>query len=234
MMTAVLEGEAVVQCEVSDTGMGFDPELAPQLFRRFEQGDASITRQFGGTGLGLAISRALVELMGGSIGATSRPGEGATLSFQLPMLPCPRSGETQMALRPEMLGNADHPLRVLLAEDHPINQRTVELLLSDLPVELTCVADGQQALDALARQPFDVVLMDMQMPVMDGPTAVREIRRREAQAGVGRIPICVVTANALETHRLESFAAGADEVITKPLNAERLIGYLFYEMSPQA
>ena len=85
-------------------------------------------------------------------------------------------------------------LRVLLAEDHPINQRTVELLLSDLPVELTCVADGQQALDASARQPFDVVLMDMQMPVMDGPTAVREIRRREAQAGVGRIPICVVTA----------------------------------------
>ena len=166
-------------------------------------------------------------------GAPVRYG-AASGGFQLPMRPCPRGGAPQTELRPEMLGSADQPLRILLAEDHPINQRTVELLLSDLPVQLTCVADGQQALDTLARQSFDVVLMDMQMPVMDGLTAVREIRRREARDGGVRIPICVVTANALEPHRLASFTAGADEVITKPLNAERLISYLFFEMTPQA
>jgi PAS domain S-box-containing protein len=224
---AAAEGAAdLVRFAVSDTGIGFQPELAPLLFQRFEQGDGSITRRFGGSGLGLAISKALIELMSGAITADSAPGVGSRFQFTVPL---PRAIAPERA--PLLIGSAPSEgatrrLRVLLAEDHPINRRMVQLLLQDLPVDLTCVEDGAQALEAVENATYDAILMDMQMPVMDGLTAVRHIRKSEDIRGLSRIPICVVTANALDQHRAESLAAGADDVLTKPIQAERLLAYL--------
>ncbi len=115
------------------------------------------------------------------------------------------------------------PLRVLLAEDHPVNRKVVELILGSMPVELTCVENGAQAVEAFALQAFDLVLMDMQMPVMDGLTAIRRIRAQEAASGAGRTPILSLTANAMPEHVQASFAAGADDHLTKPVSAPVLI-----------
>ncbi|WP_421937629.1 ATP-binding protein [Phenylobacterium sp.] len=208
---------------VEDTGIGFSPELADRLFDRFEQADGSITRRFGGTGLGLAISKSLVELMGGTISAVSTPGRGSTFAFEVPLKP--GAAESAACLEPctpipsEVAGS----LRILLAEDHPINQMTVQMILEDLPVQLVCVENGAEALERLAEQPFDLVLMDMQMPVMDGLTAIRRIREREAAQGRDRVPVCTLTANAFPEHEREAFDAGSDYFLAKPINAQALI-----------
>jgi PAS domain S-box-containing protein len=208
---------------VEDTGIGFAPEIARRLFARFEQADSSITRQFGGAGLGLAISKSLVELMGGAISALSTPGRGSTFMFELEL---PRSAieatadtVSSQAAAPLTTG----PIRILLAEDHAVNRRVVELILDTLPVELTSVENGSEAVAAAEAQAFDLIFMDMQMPVMDGLTAIRLIRAREAVGGAASVPICVLTANAMPTHREEAEVAGADAFLTKPVDAGELI-----------
>ncbi|HEX5379510.1 MAG TPA: ATP-binding protein [Phenylobacterium sp.] len=208
---------------VRDTGIGFAPEIASSLFERFEQADGSITRRFGGTGLGLAISKSLVELMGGSISATSTPGRGSTFTFELLL----QRAQNEVAVGP-VSGGAQapvwkQPMRILLAEDHPINRLTVQMILDDLPIDLTCVENGQEAVLEAERQAFDLIFMDMQMPVMDGLTAIRHIRERETSIGSQSVPICVLTANALPEHQDEARGAGADVFLTKPLNAGTLI-----------
>jgi PAS domain S-box-containing protein len=210
--------------EVRDTGIGFDAETKARLFSRFEQADGSITRRFGGTGLGLSISRALAEAMGGSLHADATPGEGACFTLMLDLPRCAGEFDLWMETAPEPTPEQQiRDLRVLVAEDHPTNRRVVELILGAAGVDLTCVENGAEALAAVETQPFDLVLMDMQMPVMDGLTAIRAIRAREAAEGAGRIPIYVLTANAMPEHITASEVAGADGHLSKPILAENLL-----------
>ncbi|WP_296594941.1 ATP-binding protein [Phenylobacterium sp.] len=219
-------GAERVRFVVRDTGIGFPPEVADVLFERFEQADGSVTRRYGGTGLGLAISRSLVTLMGGTITATAAPGEGATFEVELPLQRAPRDARTIEVLQASSVHEEIRPLRILLAEDHVVNRLTVELILEQLPVEIIGVENGQEAVDAYATGAFDLVLMDMQMPVMDGLAAIRIIRRMEREGGRARTPICVLTANAMAEHKEAAEAAGADAFLTKPMNAQALIEYV--------
>jgi PAS domain S-box-containing protein len=211
--------------EVSDTGIGFDADTAARLFARFQQADGSITRKFGGTGLGLAISRSLAEAMGGSLEARAEPGRGATFTVTLPLPPSRAGGcERAQGEGAEQAPDGDlAAMRVLLAEDHPTNRRVVQLILEAAGVELTCVENGAEAVAAAAGERFDLVLMDMQMPVMDGLTAIRAIRRQERLAGRAPAPIYTLTANAMPEHATASTEAGADGHVTKPVSAKALL-----------
>jgi CheY-like chemotaxis protein len=205
---------------VSDTGIGFDESVRETLFQRFEQADLSIRRRFGGTGLGLAICQSLVGLMGGAIEARSVPGHGSVFSFELPL---ERTAPLQAAPEAEDDTRALGAVRVLLAEDHPTNQKIVQLILDAVGAELMIVEDGRQALRALEAQTFDVVLMDMQMPEMDGLTATALLREREAATGAVRTPVIMLTANALDEHKRFSRDAGADRHLSKPIRAADLL-----------
>ena len=228
-LTVAVEANAsppVFTFVVADTGVGFEPSCKERLFGRFEQEDGSITRQFGGTGLGLAISRELAHFMGGRLEAESEPGRGARFTLSLPM---PRTGvlpTLEWEAAPAFTAAEARPLRILLAEDHPINQKVVELMLASLGVQLTCVENGEEAVHAAATERFDVVLMDMQMPVMDGLTAIRAIRSHESDRCSPRTPIFTLSANAMTEHLEASMAAGADRHLTKPITASVLLGAL--------
>jgi signal transduction histidine kinase/CheY-like chemotaxis protein len=208
-----------VRFTVSDTGVGFDTAIRDQLLRRFEQADMSITRRYGGTGLGLAISSQLVELMGGRLDCDSRVGEGASFWFEIGLPAAELAPPTQTAAAAHMDGPT--MLRVLLADDHPTNRKVVELML-DGAAALTSVEDGAQAVDAFKVEVFDLILMDMQMPVMDGLAAVRTIRADEAERSLPRTPIIMLTANALPEHVAAAQAAGADLHLAKPITAATL------------
>lgn len=219
-------GEAWLTLAVQDTGIGFDADHAAQLFNRFTQADESITRRFGGTGLGLSICRSLAEMMGGDISAVSTPGAGSRFSVTLPL---PRQGTLAgydtgaVEIAPTVTWTSEHALRVLLAEDHPINQRVVQLILATQRAELTIVDDGAQAVAAFAAGTFDVVLMDMQMPFMDGLAATRAIRALEAERGVPPTPVIMLSANAMVEHQSAALSAGADMHVAKPITAASLL-----------
>ena len=212
--------------EIEDTGVGFDAAHAAQLFQRFSQADASITRRFGGTGLGLSICRSLTEMMGGRIEGASTPGVGSRFRVELPL---PRAESLQSYDARDRAARAAGPqpsrlLRVLLAEDHPVNQRVVQLILADHVAELVTVSDGAEAVAAFETGVFDVVLMDMQMPGMDGLTATRAIRAVEAaRRATPRTPILMLSANAMAEHRDAARDAGADLHVAKPITAAGLL-----------
>ena len=213
--------EGDVRFIVTDTGVGFDEEQKARIFGRFQQADGSITRRFGGTGLGLAISRDLVELMGGELECDSVPGRGSSFWFEIPLPPVEARGEVESAT--QAVGDVrEQPMRVLLADDHPANRKVIEVMLSATAMELVPVEDGAQAVEAFQREAFDLVLMDMQMPVMDGLTATAAIRAFEARHGRGRTPILMLTANAMTEHVEAGRAAGADGHLTKPLTMAAL------------
>ena len=213
--------------EISDTGAGFDAAFAGRMFNRFAQADGTITRRFGGSGLGLAISKSLTDLMGGRIEAESQPGKGSVFRARLPLrraepvpLAIAASGQSASA-EP---GSLPAPgLRVLLAEDQKINQKVIQLFLMPRQADLTIVENGAQALSAYRSGAFDLVLMDMQMPEMDGLTATRAIRDHECAAGRPRVPLVMLSANAMPHHIESTLAAGADLHIAKPLTAARLL-----------
>jgi signal transduction histidine kinase/CheY-like chemotaxis protein len=216
------DGAAMLRFTVEDTGVGFDAEARDRLFTRFEQADGTITRRFGGSGLGLAICRQLAGMMGGDLDCESEPGGGSAFILTLPLI---EAEEPVATVEAETTARdfEPHRIRVLLADDHPTNRRVVELILAQAAVDMTSVEDGAQAVAAYREGAWDLVLMDMQMPVMDGLTATREIRLHEAVMGLDRTPIVMLTANALAEHVAAGAAAGADRHLAKPFNAAELL-----------
>jgi len=219
--------EGLFRFTVADSGVGFDDAEKERIFGRFQQADGSITRRFGGTGLGLAISRDLSELMGGTLDCRSRPGEGATFWFDLPLPECEAPIAVEAANAATDGWEEGASLRILLADDHPANRKVVEIMLAESAVELVPVENGQEALDAYAAAlegegRFDLILMDMQMPVMDGLTATAAIRALEIEKAAARTPIIMLTANALAEHVAAGKAAGADGHLAKPITLTTL------------
>ena len=215
-------GQSTLRFTVEDTGIGFDGACRERLFGRFEQADGEITRKFGGSGLGLAICRQLAEMMGGDLDCESEPGGGSAFILTLPLTAVPAPVVADDDEGPG-LGDVIPTLRVLLADDHPTNRKVVELVLAQAAVELTSVENGAEAVAAYRQGGFDLVLMDMQMPIMDGLTATREIRSHEAATGGGRTPVVMLTANAMPEHIASGITAGADRHLAKPFNAVDLL-----------
>jgi len=218
-----------VRFAVSDTGIGIARDDMARLFETFEQADASTTRRFGGSGLGLAICRQLAQMMGGEIRARSETGVGTTFMVTLPLAPV---AETQVAAplaapaAPAAPGERSKDLRVLAAEDNEINQLVLKTLLGQIGVEPAMVGDGAAALEAWEAGDWDVILMDVQMPRMDGPTAARAIRRRERELGRAHTPIVALTANAMAHQAAEYRAAGMDDFVAKPIEVGQLYAAL--------
>jgi len=218
-----------VSFSVADTGIGFDDEVRERLFRRFEQADDSIRRRFGGTGLGLAISRSLVEMMGGSVDVVSAPGKGSTFTVTAALELV--DGEALEAEDNAFEGFDISGARVLLAEDHPTNQKVVQLVLDSVGIDPVIVENGKLALEALQAERFDVVLMDMQMPELDGLSATIQLRAWEREQGLPRTPVIMLTANALDEHVKASLDAGADQHLSKPIRADALIEAIIHAMA---
>ena len=206
---------------VIDTGVGFAMADKGKVLGRFEQADSSITRRFGGTGLGLSICCDLARLMGGSVDCDSEPGVGSRFWIELPLEGCRGEASLIAELDTTANGASGAPLRVLVADDHPTNRQVLQLMLDGM-ADLTCVEDGAQAVEAYRTGSFELVLMDMQMPVMDGLTALHEIRRYEEQMALARTPAIMLTANALPEHVASAAAAGADLHLSKPFTTAGL------------
>jgi CheY-like chemotaxis protein len=215
---------------VSDSGVGIAPEKLEMIFDSFNQADASTTRQFGGTGLGLTISRRLVEMMGGRIWVESQLGEGSCFHFTarfgtwLCALASPAHTVASQGLKVRMADvREDHSnaLRVLLAEDNRVNQKVATLLLEKRGHHVVLANNGHEALDALAENTFDLVLMDVHMPEMDGIEAVMAIREKEKVTGLHQAVIAM-TASAMMGDRERCLAAGMDGYLSKPIDIVRL------------
>jgi len=220
-MTTLEDGTGELRLAVADTGIGIAPAALGRLFTPFEQADGSITRRFGGTGLGLAIGQKLAAMMGGRIEAESTEGEGSRFLLVLPCgLPATEANpQPETVERPD--DEPEQGLRVLLAEDNPANQRIVEHFMRPIGAVLTIVGDGLEAVERAQLEVFDIVLMDMQMPIMDGLEATRRIR---ASSGPNAdAPILALTANAMENHRHACAEAGMSGHIAKPIDARLLL-----------
>jgi len=217
---------------VRDSGIGIDPAVQARLFQPFEQADASTTRRFGGTGLGLAICKRIVELMGGTIGVESEAGRGATFFFEVPLERAAPSASVAPAARDD--GPAAHAARyggarVLVVEDNPVNSLLARRMLSRLGHTADTAPDGEEALRALERGAYDLVLMDCQMPVLDGFETTRRLRARWGDA----FPVLAMTANAFEDDRVACLEAGMDDVVTKPVELARLAAALGRYLRPR-
>ncbi|HVX67221.1 MAG TPA: ATP-binding protein [Bryobacteraceae bacterium] len=208
-------GKTVLHFQVADTGAGIPLEKQADIFDAFSQGDNSVARRFGGTGLGLAICRDLVRMMGGQIWVQSEPGRGSTFHFTACLAPAVNSVAGKHAAAPEPLQRAVRPLRILVAEDNLINQKLLTRLLARAGHSFELAADGEEALSLASRERFDLVLMDVQMPVMDGLEATRRIRA--VQGSHARVPIVGVTAGASAGELETCIVSGMDSCITKPI-----------------
>jgi|GEM_PF-1723604 len=228
-----IDGESVeLRIQVSDTGIGFDPKASQHLFNRFEQADNSISRRFGGTGLGLSICKSLCELMDGSISATSQLGSGSRFEARIqlkyadaqkanPRLSASAMSEDLSSLADGSVGPTG--LRVLVAEDNPINQKVITFMLEPMGMTPVMAANGREALAFFKIDSFDLVLMDMMMPEMDGLAATQAIRAWEKENNLPRTPIAMLSANAMSEHVKAALAAGCDVHIAKPVTPASLV-----------
>jgi len=229
---AMTDGRRPILIEVLDTGIGISPDKLASLFTHFTQGDRSIARRFGGSGLGLAISRQLVDLMGGEIGVSSDEWKGSRFWFRLPM--------TVSAAPPEAAGppaampvlRQGQSLRILVAEDNRVNQMVIASMLAKLGCKLQMVNNGAEACAAVLSGPYDLILMDVQMPEMDGVAATRAIRRLPPP--VGRIPIIALTANAMEGDCEIYLSAGMNDYVAKPIQLTHLLMAINRALHPDA
>ena len=216
-------GDDAVLLEIVDSGIGVDPGRLEQMFETFVQADVSTTREYGGNGLGLAIAKELVELMGGTIGADSEPGRGSTFWFELPLpevtVNVVPNGRERVVHLSERRGDPDAAL-VLVVEDSPVNRLVAMHVLERCGYRAHVVNDGREALQALSSQRYDAVLMDCQMPDIDGYEATRELRRRED--GGRRTPVIAMTAHAMIGDRERCLEAGMDDYIAKPVRSQLL------------
>ena len=226
---------------VWDTGIGMDERAVQKLFRPFTQADESTTRKFGGTGLGLAICKDLVEAMGGKLQVASFPDRGSRFWFSLPLeqvddAPEPSAAaETSAVAEEESDGhvvagrpipNSALPSHVLLVEDNPVNQLVASGMLTALGATCEIAGNGLEALEKLERGNYDLVLMDVEMPLMDGHAATREIRLRERRPGSRRVPVIAMTANAMAEDRERCIASGMDDYLAKPYEMGALAAVL--------
>ena len=231
------EGKTQLRLLVTDSGVGFAPEMAERIFERFEQADISTSRRFGGLGLGLSIVKRLVEMMNGTVKAVSKEGEGS--SFEVL---CPISRDriaalgaiTAVAVEDFDTETAIDNLRLLVAEDNPMNRRVVELLLAQSGVHITFAENGKEAVEKFSTMKFDLVLMDLQMPIMGGLAAMRAIRAWEKDQGRVPTPMLAVSANATDEHVTEAKEAGADDHVAKPIVRETLFEAIARHARPSA
>ncbi len=218
--TAGGDGRTVLEFVVTDTGVGMDEATVARLFNRFMQADSSPSRRHGGTGLGLEISRNLARLMGGDITVRSKPGEGSCFTFRLPVQPLQEPAPASTDGVPA--GSSDgRALQVLVAEDHPVNRQYLAALLENLGHEAHFTVNGQEALQAARERRFDVVLMDLHMPLLDGVAATRAIRALPDPAR-STVPIVALTADAFEETRERCLVAGMNDFLTKPVSPRKL------------
>jgi CheY-like chemotaxis protein len=225
MIRAYGDAGGMLRIEVEDTGIGITPEQLSRLFTKFTQADSSTTRKYGGTGLGLAISKQLVELMGGQIGAHSRPGSGSTFWFTLPFAQRSETTGTTKVLKLDLkllqdfeLDIANDRAHVLVVEDHAVNRMLATRLLAKFGCEVDIAENGRIACERTAQRHYDLVFMDCQMPEMDGFEATRIVRSRELNSG-RHLPIVALTANAMSEDRERCLDAGMDDYIPKPYSA---------------
>ena len=231
---AAVHAAGVVTFTVTDTGPGIAAERLDKVFEKFVQADSSTTRRFGGTGLGLAICRELALAMGGAVSVTSVVGEGSCFTVELPLERCADRRRAPAAPGHDALarGSDDRGVRILAAEDNPVNQLVLRTLLEQVGLEADIVENGLQAVERWEEQPWDLILMDIQMPEMDGPTATRRIRVREAQTGRRPTPIIALTANAMR-HQTDAYRkAGMDGFVAKPIQVGQLFAAIAAALEP--
>jgi signal transduction histidine kinase/CheY-like chemotaxis protein len=233
VLAAETLGEDRYRLSVSDTGVGFDVALKDRLFESFTQADGSSTRRRGGAGVGLALARRCAELMGADLGCTSEPGQGSTFSLEI-SLPAAQAtaAPAPEGSAPGSSAEADRPLLALIVDDNATNRRVLEMILEQVGIGFASVENGLEAVEACDGRQFDVILMDIQMPVMDGLAATREIRRREAATVRPHAPVIVVSANGLPEQVAASRQAGAERHLAKPINAGVLLQALAEVVGP--